>query len=82
MNELANLVPAVQLIIVLVFWEIIKYAIRLFIGKTIEADNITRKECEQCQKKIAKELQVIKGILLEVAIESGVEADKLKALTK
>lgn len=82
MNELTNLMPAIQLMMALIFWETTKYAIRLFLGKTVGSDNVTRAECEQCQKKIAKELQAIKGVLLEVAIKSGVSMGQLKALTK
>jgi hypothetical protein len=72
--------PALQLIIALIFWEISKYAVRLFMGKTIGADNISRIEYEQCQEKIQKELQAIKSILLMVAMESGIKADQLKGL--
>lgn len=82
MDEVTNILPALQLMIALAFWETTKYAIRLFLGKTVGADNVTRAECEQCQKKIAKELQAIKGVLLMVAVESGIEADQLKELTR
>jgi hypothetical protein len=82
MGDPINLIPAIQLIIALLFWEISKYAVRFFMGRTIGADNVSRADCELHQEKIQVELQTIKGILLAVAMASGIKADQLKGLTK
>ena len=82
MHDIANNWPALQLMIALLFWEISKYAIRLFMGKTIGSDNVDRKECRSVRKEIEKELRAIKGILLIVAMKSGVNPEQLKRLTE
>jgi len=82
MGDPINLIPAIQLIIALLFWEMSKYLIRFLLGRTIGADNVSRADCEMHQEKIQMELHAIKGILLAVAMESGIKADQLQGLTK
>jgi hypothetical protein len=77
-----SIYPAGQLIIALFLWESAKYAIRLFLGKTIEADNITRDECDKYHLKLERELHTIKSLLLMVAIKAGVEVASIKDLAK
>ena len=78
--DLSSVAPAIQLMIALLFWEISKHAIRLFLGKTIGADNVCWKDCRKIRKEMEKELRAIKGVLLMVAIKSGIEPEKLKSL--
>jgi hypothetical protein len=73
--------PVIQLIIALIIWELVKYTINRFLGKTIGTEYVPREECEKQQAKLEKELRTIRGILLMVAMESGIDRDELKKLT-
>ncbi len=46
-------------------------------------DYMTKKDCEKCPtKKLADEIVIIKGVLLELAIKAGIPTEKFKGLTE
>lgn len=88
--------PAIQILLFLGVWEVIKYLINAFMKKQTDPPYVTRSECASCKgnaeqfrafltaemRRVSESLDSMKGILLVVAIHAGVNPEKIKDLTK
>jgi phosphate/sulfate permease len=84
----------ITIVVALLLWEIIRQAIAYFFKKFSSEEYLTKKDCEACSqrqksktdgdsiKDILDCMQVMRGILLVVAVKSGVNVEALKDLTK
>lgn len=84
----------ISIIVALFVWELVKQVIAYFFKKVAGDEYLTKKDCEACsQRQKSKDdgvtiqeifqcMQVMRGILLVVAIKSGMKAEELTDLTK
>jgi len=69
-------------------YELAKQVIAYFFKRVTRDDFITKTDCQQCEKadaditaKLTSEIATIKGILLVLAVKSGIPPEQLSKLT-
>lgn len=86
----------VLMLLLMVFWEVIKMAVQYFFKKLTGDQYITQGYCKTCtatrekdsgelnglKKEIREELGTLRGILLVIAVKAQIPLDDLKDLVK
>ena len=81
--------PAISVLLILFFWKLIELGTQYFFRKLTRDDYVTKSDCANCGKKrdgafeeLCIRISELKGIVLVVAIKSGVDPKELTALTR
>jgi len=81
--------PAIDLVLAVAVWEVVKYAVNKFLRRTVDTNYITDKDCEKCNGKarekesaLEDKLSELRGIVLVIAVKVGIDEKEIRSLVK